>query len=68
MSDDNIDDAAMSDNNTSDAILGNDNTENSHQVRLVPKMYPHLYCMVEKQQIQVKSKLQKRIDLLGLSL
>ena len=51
MSDDNIDNATMSDNNVDDTTLGQDNAENVQQVRLALMTYPHLYFMVEKQQI-----------------
>ena len=40
----------------------------SQKGRLVPMTYLHLYFMVEKQQIQVKSKPPERVDLFGLSL
>ena len=67
MSDDNIDNATTNNNNTDDVALGDDNAENVAKLRLVPMMYPHLYFMVEKQQIQVKSKPLKSIHLFRLS-
>ena len=67
MTDDNSDDTAMSDNYTSDTMLGNDNAKNVAPGEISTMMYPHLYFMVEKQQIQVKPKLPKSIDLLGSS-
>ena len=63
MSDDNIDKATESNKNTDDAASGYDNAENVKKVRLVLMMYLHLYFMAEKQQIQVKSKPPKSIDL-----
>ena len=67
MSDDNINKAAEGDKNTDDAASHYDNAENVAKGETSTMTYPHLYFMVEKQQIQVKSKLQKSIDLLGSS-
>ena len=66
MSNDNIDNVTMSDNNTDDATLGDDNTENV-MAGETSTDDPHLYFMVEKQQIQAMSKPLKSIDLFRVS-
>ena len=68
MSDDDIDNATVSDNDTDDAVSGFDNAENVTKGETSTGDIPSPLFYGRKQQIQVKSKAPKRIELFGLRL